>query len=179
MSVNDREQYLLKTVIDALVIKLNDTPYSEVSISELCRAADISRMTFYRHFSTKDEVVESYMEYLHQNYLKEVVQKNRFASYIQYENMLLAFQNVKTHIQYVEYLINNNLSEILERKLIENELSLSLRSQQTEEDRYLCVAYASTIYGIMVNWVREGMTTSPEMLSRMIIDLFQDKIKRY
>ena len=93
---------MLKNVIDALVNKLYDTPYSEVSISELCRVANISRMTFYRHFNSKDEVIESYLEALHQAFIKEVVQKNRFASYIQYENMLLGLQNVKENSRYVE-----------------------------------------------------------------------------
>ena len=55
---------MLKNVIDALVNKLYDTPYSEVSISELCRVANISRMTFYRHFNSKDEVIESYIKRL-------------------------------------------------------------------------------------------------------------------
>ena len=62
---------------------------------------------------------------------------------------------------------------------MENELNLSLRSQKTEEDRYLSIAYASAIYGVIVNWVREGMTTSPETLARLLINLYQDKIKRY
>jgi AcrR family transcriptional regulator len=136
-------------------------------------------MTFYRHFNSKDEVIESYLEALHQKFLEEVVHKNRFASYIQYENMLLAFQNVQEHSRYVEYIIKNNMGEILMRKLIENELNLSLRSQKTEEDRYLSIAYASAIYGVIVNWVREGMTTSPETLARLLINLYQDKIKRY
>ena len=179
MSVNSRDHYLLKNVIDALVTKLYDTPYSEVSISELCRVANISRMTFYRHFNSKDEVIESYLEALHQKFLEEVVHKNRFASYIQYENMLLAFQNDQEHSRYVEYIIKNNMGEILMRKLIENELDLSLRSQKTEEDRYLSIAYASAIYGVIVNWVREGMTASPETLARLLINLYQDKIKRY
>ncbi len=179
MSVNNRDQYILKNVIDALVTKLYDTPYSEVSISELCRAANISRMTFYRHFNSKDEVIESYLETLLQKFLKEVVQKNRFASYIQYENMILAFQNVRNHSRYVEYIIKNNMGELLLRKLIDTEFSLSLRSQETEEDRFLSIAYASALYGVVVNWVREGMTISPEMLSRLLINLYQDKIKRY
>ncbi len=170
---------MLKNVIDALVNKLYDTPYSEVSISELCRVANISRMTFYRHFNSKDEVIESYLEALHQAFIKEVVQKNRFASYIQYENMLLGLQNVKENSRYVEYIVKNNMGEILLHKLIEHELSLSLRSQHTEADRYLSIAYASAIYGVVVNWVREGMTTSPEWLAHFLTDLYQDKIKRY
>jgi hypothetical protein len=119
------------------------------------------------------------LETLHQAFIKEVVQKNRFASYIQYENMLLGIQNVKENSRYVEYIVKNNMGEILLHKLIEHELSLSLRSQQTEDDRYLSIAYASAIYGVVVNWVREGMTTSPEWLARFLTDLYQDKIKRY
>ena len=71
------------------------------------------------------------------------------------------------------------MGEILLHKLIEHELSLSLRSQHTEEDQYLSIAYASAIYGVVVNWVREGMTTSPEWLAHFLTDLYQDKIKRY
>ena len=44
-------------ISDALVRMMTDTPFSQISVSELCREAGVARQTFYSLFSSKENVV--------------------------------------------------------------------------------------------------------------------------
>ena len=37
----------------------------------------------------------------------------------------------------------------------------------------------NTLFGIMSEWVISGMKDDPELLARMICDIYQDKLRRY
>ncbi len=75
--------------------------------------------------------------------------------------------------------MNNNLSSGLRDKIIQNELDLSLNSQDDIESRYLTIAYASALFGIMTAWVQGGMKDDPNQLARLICDIYQEKIRRF
>lgn len=46
-----------RLIQDALVELLRDKPISKVSVSELCALADVNRTTFYKHYTTQDDVL--------------------------------------------------------------------------------------------------------------------------
>ena len=51
----------------SLAILSQNTHYHEISISTLCKQADVSRMYFYRHFSTFDDIIAQHIndDFLH------------------------------------------------------------------------------------------------------------------
>lgn len=52
-----------KLIVKALLQLMREKPYHQISITELTSKANLSRRTFYRHFSTIDEVLR-YLLYL-------------------------------------------------------------------------------------------------------------------
>ena len=46
-----------KLISDALLRLLENTPFIDISISDLCREAQVSRQTFYSLFGTKENVI--------------------------------------------------------------------------------------------------------------------------
>jgi AcrR family transcriptional regulator len=49
-------------LIEAMVQLIKQRPSSEIPISELCKAAGVSRPTFYQHFRSPDDVLAAAME---------------------------------------------------------------------------------------------------------------------
>ncbi len=60
--------YLFKALFECL----EQVSYSELSISRLCSAAEISRKTFYAHYGSIDEMVESWFDSRKKEYLLKV-----------------------------------------------------------------------------------------------------------
>ena len=47
-----------KQIAEAMMALLGEKPFSRISVSELCKAAEISRQTFYSLFSSRESVME-------------------------------------------------------------------------------------------------------------------------
>ncbi len=44
-------------IADALLGLMNESPYAQISICQICREADVSRQTFYSLFESKEQVI--------------------------------------------------------------------------------------------------------------------------
>lgn len=49
-------------ICNALWTMMEEKPFSDISISELCQAATVSRNTFYRRFKNLEDVIDFYLE---------------------------------------------------------------------------------------------------------------------
>ena len=54
---NEKALSSQRAIACALLALMEAEPYAEISISALCRAAGVSRPTFYSLFGSKDDVV--------------------------------------------------------------------------------------------------------------------------
>lgn len=61
-SGNRRVQESIRLISEALVKLLHEKSLSEITISEICQTATVSRNTFYRSFSTKEDVLSDILE---------------------------------------------------------------------------------------------------------------------
>ncbi len=57
-----RTKYTRKVIRDALMELLNTKPYSKISVTEICRLAEINRGTFYIHYYDVDDVLDDILE---------------------------------------------------------------------------------------------------------------------
>ena len=46
-----------KWIVDSLLSLMEQKPYAEITVRDICKAADLSRQTFYNVFDSKDEVL--------------------------------------------------------------------------------------------------------------------------
>ncbi len=171
--------FLMECMAKALVELLKEKPLSAISVTEITQKAGVARMTFYRNYSTKEEIFEKYLDYMFEQFHRTVAERGRHASFIRYENIMLGFEFFRRESELIRCLVNNNLSSGLRDKIIQNELDLSLTSQDDIESRYLTIAYASALFGIMTAWVQGGMKDDPNQLAQLICDIYQEKIRRF
>jgi AcrR family transcriptional regulator len=60
-SHNRQVQRTRSWIFEALMLLLNENPYSKISVSDITKKAGIARQTFYRNYDDKDDIA---MEYL-------------------------------------------------------------------------------------------------------------------
>ena len=54
---NRRVTMTRRMIKDALILLMNDMDFSKISISDICKAADVNRSTFYSHYKDTREVL--------------------------------------------------------------------------------------------------------------------------
>lgn len=57
-----RTRYTRQMIREALMDLLKDQPYSKITVTEICRLADINRGTFYIHYFDVDDVLDDILE---------------------------------------------------------------------------------------------------------------------
>ena len=64
MSNEGRNAYVTEHITAAMLSLLEEKPLSEISISELCDRAGVGRVSFYRNFQEKDDILKEHIRQL-------------------------------------------------------------------------------------------------------------------
>ena len=68
-SMHSLAQKSRKRIVDILICLLGKKSYESITVSELCRKAQVDRRTFYRNFRNKEDVMEFHISALKEEYL--------------------------------------------------------------------------------------------------------------
>ena len=68
-----------KLLADGLLSLLEQKPFREITIKELCSHSDIARRTFYRHFSSVEDVMAYVVSHIIENFNKHMLQVQKEA----------------------------------------------------------------------------------------------------
>lgn len=60
MSTSEDSARTKEYITEALFQLMNTMPYEKISIKELTEKAGVGRVTFYRHFESKDDIIIQY-----------------------------------------------------------------------------------------------------------------------
>ena len=164
-------------IMDSLINLMEKKEWSDISISEIATNAGVVRRTFYRHFDSKEDVLQAYLDGLVNIFvealLKEpdldtvaslrilftILKKNKKFYYgLRRSNMLFTFLELWNRILPV---IHEQMSTLNKLKRIPE-----TKNEQTLE--YLLAFNVGGTLNIVINWIDEGMTLSPEELTSIV-----------
>lgn len=64
-----RESFAANYITDALLILMKQKNYKDITVTEICEKAGVTRMSFYRSFKTKDDILKKWFETVSRRYL--------------------------------------------------------------------------------------------------------------
>ena len=67
--MQDKDYYVEQKLAETMIELLNTRPLNEISVRELCNAAGVGRASFYRHYQSKEEILERHAQSLIQKSL--------------------------------------------------------------------------------------------------------------
>jgi len=95
---------------EALLTVMAEKPYSDITISEICKQADLTRPTFYQHFKSKEEVLLQYLDTLFQEFF---VYMNEHGIKTIYELAFRFFSFWEAHYDFISLLEANGILDLL------------------------------------------------------------------
>lgn len=156
--------------LDALFVLMENQEYNTITISDLCRQADLTRQTFYRHFSSKDDLIISYFMQLFASLYGEIEVKEKLSL----EELLSIYLHFwEKHRDFVNLLnkcnnSNNTLScnlKFIQRCYPRLNLPASLH-QKTAEN-----FIAGGLYSCLEQWIDSDYSLSSDELTENIMQL--------
>lgn len=164
----DEKNLTREYILESFFKLLETSSFEKISVSNITNKAGVSRMSFYRNFKSKDDLIKQTLSqiitYL-QDLIKNIETKNEyivikcfFEAFKEYKRFLIALASSP---------IAKSLAEITRSKLIEN----LPEDKFNKTAKYLPVFYYSAIISVMFEWLKNGCEESPEEMARFICSL--------
>ena len=151
-----------ESITTALLILLKEKPYEDITISEICAKAGVSRNAFYRNYPAKDAILRVYL-YEETDAWRRNLRKIENLTYIQYFTLL--FVQFGKFKDLIRKMIQSNLTYLL-IDLIFNFFRDFTRVH--DKNNYYECHLAGSIYAIVTNWVMNERPEYPEEIAHLI-----------
>ena len=170
ISNNRRVQYTVSQFKAALLQILATKSLDEVTVTEICRQADLNRGTFYLHFASPLALFEQ----IETDLLNEI-QPYLSVKIDDMIKMLVPILKVITqHPQAATIILANPDSTVLDKivRPIQTQTQARYQAWYREADpKQLAYYYAFFVQGaegVLTMWLKQGMKESPEQIAKVI-----------
>lgn len=160
-SNEQKHSYVKKQLTSALLKLLKDKPLDAISIKELTDTAQVARVSFYRSFSCKEEILKQESDRLIRQWGKEY-ESNPASSPLTLFPSLFDFY--KEHRDFYLTLYQTGLTFIMLDTILD---TIRIEDEMSSPKAYLKSFWAYGIYGWMMEWMRRGMQEEGSELLKM------------
>ncbi len=166
-----------RQIAQALLQLLDELPYSEISVSAICKRASVSRQTFYSLFESKENVITFALR----NECCYAPQMEKERDSLTFRQVCGGFSRYITgHAQILSVLSRHDLMPLL-RSVLREDFTLCLSSSVPcceELQPYLIDYMAAGITSIAETYIRTGERLGTEGLEEVIYLLMRGEFLR-
>jgi AcrR family transcriptional regulator len=165
------QRWLTETLIELM----EEKPYEEISIMDICKKADLSRQTFYNYFDSKDELFRYLLRSMYSDKLsslKEIPSSNEAIS---------AFVSVvKENPRIVNAIVKNNMGNLVSAEIfksITHFLNKFIPDFEYQADfSYHVVLLSGALTHFMLYYARNNKELSEEAMTKILETFLSGKI---
>ncbi len=160
-----REALVGEYITDALLMLMRKKDYKGISITEICERAGVTRMSFYRNFESKEDILKKWIVSVTDTFLA--------VSAISYKNdsnrdyFIKLFTHLKQHKAICWAMHEADLIYLVKEQFDR----VFLNIHQNEYDPYKSYFLAGGIYNVFLLWLINGYKESPEELADRMNDM--------
>lgn len=173
------EQTTAKAAIQKAFLELLlQKAYMDITVSDLVNKAQVARMSFYRNFNSLDDVIESIVDDMAQDFNSDfipVIKENNERKWreLLFEMIYRFIQMQKDFgIPFQEFTKkheNNNVIIFrMQERIMQAEMELSML---TITEKYTAIGKMNLIHGVISRWALMGMQETPEELINIIMSM--------
>lgn len=164
-------------LIQAFFNQLASHPYDHITVTSISEEANLSRRTFYRHFTTKEDLLQQYLKTLFEQYTTLLLQKKITS----HEDTLQAFftfwQNYAHELRLLQKRgLYGHVLRIVNQwyPTIYRQLQVPWHISKTSQE----ILYASSFgaggyFNILSLWIQQGCPESPQEMTRIVKKILQ------
>lgn len=159
-----------KYIVTGLLRLMRRMPYEEIKVTDIVREAGVSRMTYYRHFKSKSDVLVSLVEYIIRK-VNPVCHENR-RNGDWYRFWLTLFDYADRYASALKTIIDagqrNVILECLNRSAFPH-----LRQTDSADSFYRLYFLSGGMYNVFVAWLSEEKREPPEKMAGICCSFMQ------
>lgn len=159
------EVYISEALLQLMKIK----SYNDISITEVCEKAGVSRLTFYRHFHNLRDVLDFSFKILSQDFIPIYdFLPDRYSVFQSF------FNKWYEHKDFLLILIHQNMLEDLLGYFMNDTYNWFKSQKSRTSDLYLHNFYAMSSLSLLYTWAKHEFQESPNELAKIASTLYEN-----
>ena len=169
MVLNEQSEFSKQCLTDALFLLLEHKPFQKITIKELTEKAGVSRLTFYRNFDTKEDILKRYYRIHFSQYMENLDEKGISSIKGALVSCFDYWKNAENHIRlildnHLEYFLYEPFESFLSVLLQKYHIGAHLKENQIQ-------FLIGGLYFSMLHWVSGDTNMSSEDMAASILEI--------
>ena len=167
---NAANTFAKECIATALFKLMKEKKYEDITITDIAKTAGVSRVTYYRNFNSKDEIITHYLDELGYQLHQETKHLNPiedtyacvfslFRYWRRYSDVLLCLYEAR-----LGYMLLDHLNQPISRFAV------------TTREKYEACYYVGSMHNILLEWIKGGAKETPEEMADIICNLLRKSI---
>ena len=114
----DQNSLARERIVEALTALMSEQDYADITITEITRKAGVSRMTYYRNYSSKDDILKKYIEEVGEGVHRMIADSH--SGSVPYDYFLALFEQLGKYSDLAIVTYRAHLGELILAALIKN-----------------------------------------------------------
>lgn len=177
--IDMRIKYTRTWTFEALVKLLEVKEFKNIKISEIIDKAGISRATFYRNFTSKEDIVQIKVKMMFQSFFEDLVTKYKIDG-VQDEQVLIYsfFKKIDEEEKVIDTVIKSNLEYLMVEGILtiinfyKDQFYKRLKTNKITED-YTMDIVASSAWTLLSRWHKTGKKEDSSQLAKIYLSAFR------
>ncbi|KFZ27501.1 MAG: Bacterial regulatory protein, tetR family [Candidatus Izimaplasma bacterium HR2] len=174
-----RIKYTREWTFEALYKLLENNEYDKIKITDIITKAGISRATFYRNFSTKDDIIKLKVKMFFEFFYVDIV--NRYKQ-LDHEDEIFLIQNFFNSVDEEEKLISTVIKTNLEYLMVQGILDIinmqrdkfyKIVKPNEKSEKYTMEIVASSAWTLLSRWIKTGKEETASELVNIYLVTFK------
>lgn len=161
-------------IVSAMMRLTREKPISEVTVQELTELADVSRMTFYRNYTSKEDVFISNIHDILALYQECDAQQNPEGHFYDKGRIHNSFSYFYQYKSFVNALICCGFSDIFLQNLTEFVLNKWLKDTEDKLERCRIVSFVGILFNSYLDWIQSPQQLTLEELTDLVSSICEN-----
>lgn len=173
MKKSYEERMIVKEwMVNSLLLLMETTPYDDITITQITNKAGVPRITYYRNYLRKEEILAGYSEYLTEKFASRTrsIEELNNSNYFK-----VLFDFCFDYIDYLSAIIKNNKLNLVLDTINKNIDKIT----EGGNNVYLIKYYAGAIFNVLINWLQNDAKESSKEMSEKLDSLICNTTLRH
>ena len=166
--MEEKENLTRGYIYDAFKYLLATKKYDDISVCDITEKAGVSRMSFYRNFKSKDDLLYQGIDVIFKNLRQDFLKSENKSIYTISKLIFEKFKDYKYQLSSIAgHKVAQTITDAVPEKLKEN----TATDYMNKTSKYVPVFYYGALTTVLFNWLKNGTEESPEEMAKLIAGL--------
>lgn len=154
---------------------LREKPFSEITVTDIVKEANVARASYYRNFQNKEEIIEAAMDGLRNELMADISYDDDEHIFNQ-ENARAGFEKALTYCLVKKSnlltLYHNGFGSLIQQTFNRYIMEFAGNMPANSVERYKLYFISGAVTNVLIEWLDEGAKEPPKEIATLCVNYF-------